>query len=108
MPGSGKKVKGTLHWVSAQNSVPAEVRLYNRLFTVEDPAAETEVDFRSLLNPESEIIIKNARIEPYILDVAEPGTKFQFQRIGYFCVDKDSTADNLIFNRTVSLKDSKN
>lgn len=108
MPGSSRKVKGTLHWVSAEHSVPAEVRLYNRLFTVEDPSAENEVDFRSLLNPESEIIIKNARIEPFVTEVAATGSKFQFQRIGYFCVDKDSSENNLVFNRTVSLKDSKN
>ncbi|MEG1586490.1 MAG: glutamine--tRNA ligase/YqeY domain fusion protein [Bacteroidales bacterium] len=106
LPGSSRKVKGTLHWVSASHSVPAEVRLYNRLFTVEDPSGATDVDFRSLLNPESEVIITNARIEPFVKEVAKPGTKFQFQRIGYFCVDTDSTDDKLIFNRTVSLKDS--
>jgi glutaminyl-tRNA synthetase len=87
--------------------VPAEVRLYNRLFTVEDPSAETEVDFRTLLNPESEVVIERAYIEPYAKAVAAPGTKFQFQRIGYFCVDKDTTPEKLVFNRTVSLKDSK-
>ncbi|MDO5571293.1 MAG: glutamine--tRNA ligase/YqeY domain fusion protein [Bacteroidales bacterium] len=108
MSGCARKVKGTLHWVSTQHSVPAEVRLYNRLFTVEDPSAETEVDFRTLLNPDSEIIIANARIEPFIKKVAKVGEKFQFQRIGYFCVDKDSSDDKLVFNRTVSLKDSKN
>ncbi|MEG1186729.1 MAG: glutamine--tRNA ligase, partial [Bacteroidales bacterium] len=108
LPGASRKVKGTLHWVSAEHSINAEVRLYNRLFTVEDPAGETDVDFRSLLNPESEIVITNARIEPFAKEVAKPGTKFQFQRIGYFCVDTDSTDDKLVFNRTVSLKDSKN
>ncbi|MEG2179868.1 MAG: glutamine--tRNA ligase/YqeY domain fusion protein [Bacteroidales bacterium] len=108
LPGASRKVKGTLHWVSAEHSINAEVRLYNRLFTVEDPAGETDVDFRSLLNPESEIVITNARIEPFVKEVAKPGTKFQFQRIGYFCVDTDSTDDKLVFNRTVSLKDSKN
>ena len=106
LPGASRKVKGTLHWVSADHSVPAEVRLYNRLFTVEDPAAATDVDFRSLLNPESEVVITNARIEPFAKEVAKPGAKFQFQRIGYFCVDTDSTDDKLVFNRTVSLKDS--
>jgi glutaminyl-tRNA synthetase len=109
MLGASRKVKGTLHWVSAdpQHNVPAEVRLYNRLFTVEDPSAETEVDFRTLLNPESEVVIERAYIEPYAKAVAAPGTKFQFQRIGYFCVDKDTTPEKLVFNRTVSLKDSK-
>ena len=106
MANAGKKVKGTLHWVSAKECFDAEVRLYNRLFTVEDPSGETEVDFRTLLNPESEIIITNAKVEPFALSVAEPGKKFQFQRIGYFCVDKDSTQEKPIFNRTVSLKDS--
>ena len=106
MVNASKKVKGTLHWVSTTQSVPAEVRIYNRLFNVEDPASMVDVDFRSLLNPESEIIIKEARIEPFVKEVAQPGTKFQFQRTGYFCVDKDSTEDNLVFNRTVSLKDS--
>ncbi len=106
LPGSARKVKGTLHWVSTTESIQSEVRLYNRLFTVEDPASETEVDFRSLLNPESEIVVKNAFIEPYAKEVAEVGAKFQFQRIGYFSVDNDSTKDALVFNRTVSLKDS--
>ena len=108
LPGASRKVKGTLHWVSAEHNVPAEVRLYNRLFTVEDPSAATDVDFRSLLNPESEVVITKTYIEPFAKEVAKPGTKFQFQRIGYFCVDTDSTDDNLVFNRTVSLKDSKN
>ena len=107
MPGAGRKVKGTLHWVSAEYNVPAEVRLYNRLFTVEDPSAETEVDFRTLLNPESEVVIEKAYIEPFVKEVAKPGEKFQFQRIGYFAVDKDTTPEKLVFNRTVSLKDSK-
>ncbi len=106
LPGSARKVKGTLHWVSTTESIQSEVRLYNRLFTVEDPASETDVDFRSLLNPESEIVVKNAFVEPYAKEVAEVGAKFQFQRIGYFSVDNDSTKDALVFNRTVSLKDS--
>lgn len=108
LPGASRKVKGTLHWVSAEHNVPAEVRLYNRLFTVEDPSAATDVDFRSLLNPESEVVIAKTYIEPFAKEVAKPGAKFQFQRIGYFCVDTDSTDDKLVFNRTVSLKDSKN
>ena len=72
------------------------------------PASETETDFRTLLNEDSEIVIKNARIEPFLKENAKTGEKFQFQRIGYFCVDKDSTPENPVFNRTVSLKDSKN
>ncbi len=106
LPGSARKVKGTLHWVSATEAEEVEVRLYNRLFTVENPAAETETDFRSLLNPESEVILTKAYIEPFAKEVAQVGAKFQFQRIGYFSVDTDSTAEKLVFNRTVSLKDT--
>lgn len=106
MPGSMKKVKGTLHWVSANHCKDAEVRLYDRLFMVENPSAETEKDFRELLNPDSLKVVKNVKIEPYLAETCKPGDKYQFQRIGYFCVDLDSTADNIIFNRTITLKDS--
>lgn len=105
MPESNRKVKGTLHWVSAEHSVPAEVRLYDRLFKVEDPAEETESDFRELLNPDSLKVLTNCRIEPFAAS-AQPGDRFQFQRKGYFNVDKDSTPEKLIFNRTVPLKDT--
>lgn len=106
MPGSTRKVKGTLHWVSAEHSIPAEVRLYDRLFNVENPSEEKDVDFRELLNPDSLKVIENCRIEPFLAENAKPGDRFQFQRTGYFCVDPDSTDDHLVFNRTVSLKDS--
>ncbi len=106
MPGSMRKVKGTLHWVSAEHSVKAEVRLYDRLFNVENPSDEKDVDFRELLNPDSLKVVKEARIEPYLAEVAKVGDRFQFQRMGYFSVDPDTTEGNLIFNRTVSLKDS--
>lgn len=106
MPGSMKKVKGTLHWVSANHCKDAEVRLYDRLFMVENPSAETEKDFRELLNPVSLKVVKNVKIEPYLAETCKPGDKYQFQRIGYFCVDLDSSADNIIFNRTITLKDS--
>ena len=106
MPGSMRKVKGTLHWVSAEYSSTAEVRLYDRLFNVENPAEEKDVDFRELLNPESLKIVDNCRIEPYLAENAKPGNRYQFQRTGYFCVDPDSTDGHLVFNRTVSLKDS--
>jgi glutamine--tRNA ligase len=106
MPGSMRKVKGTLHWVSAEYSSTAEVRLYDRLFNVENPAEEKDVDFRELLNPDSLKIVDNCRIEPYLAENAKPGNRYQFQRIGYFCVDPDSTDGHLVFNRTVSLKDS--
>ena len=106
MPGSMRKVKGTLHWVSAEHSSTAEVRLYDRLFNVENPAEEKDVDFRELLNPDSLKIVDNCRIEPYLAENAKPGNRYQFQRTGYFCVDPDSTDGHLVFNRTVSLKDS--
>ena len=105
-PGSMRKVKGTLHWVSARHCKDAEVRLYDRLFAVENPSAETEKDFRELLNPDSLKVLPHAKIEPYLAQIAKPEDKFQFQRIGYFCVDPDSTADHLVFNRTITLKDS--
>ena len=105
-PGSMRKVKGTLHWVSARHCKEAEVRLYDRLFAVENPSAESEKDFRELLNPDSLKVLTNAKIEPYLAQIAKPEDKFQFQRIGYFCVDLDSTPDHLVFNRTITLKDS--
>ena len=105
-PGSMRKVKGTLHWVSARHCKDAEVRLYDRLFAVENPSAEAEKDFRELLNPDSLKVLPHAKIEPYLAQIAKPEDKFQFQRIGYFCVDPDSTADHLVFNRTITLKDS--
>lgn len=104
MPGSDRKVKGTIHWVSVPHAVPAEVRLYDRLFNVENSGDEKEKDFREMLNPDS-LKIANAFIEPWLTN-AQPLQNFQFQRIGYFNVDPDSTADKMVFNRTVSLKDS--
>jgi glutaminyl-tRNA synthetase len=106
MPGSNRKVKGTLHWVSARHCASAEVRLYDRLFAVENPSAESEKDFRELLNPDSLRVLDDVKIEPYLAQVAKVDDKFQFQRIGYFCVDPDSTPDHLVFNRTIGLKDS--
>ncbi|MBP1638251.1 MAG: glutaminyl-tRNA synthetase [Bacteroidetes bacterium] len=104
MPEANRKVKGTLHWVSVKHSLPAEVRIYDRLFSVEDPSAD-ERDFRDLLNPDSLKLLNNCYVESYLQD-AKPLDQFQFQRIGYFNVDPDSTNDKLVFNRTVSLKDS--
>ncbi|MDE6086482.1 MAG: glutamine--tRNA ligase/YqeY domain fusion protein [Muribaculaceae bacterium] len=106
MPGANRKVKGTLHWVAAPTAVDATVRMYDRLFNVENPAAETERDFREMLNPESLKVVTGVKVEPFIADNAKQGAKFQFQRIGYFTPDYDSTPDNLIFNRTIALKDS--
>jgi len=104
-PQSNRKVKGTLHWVSARHALPAEVRLYDRLFKTEipDEAPEGE-DFRSNLNPDSLETVK-AYVEPGLKD-SNPGDKFQFQRLGYFCLDKDSKPDNMLINRTVPLRDS--
>lgn len=99
-----RKVKGTLHWVSATHAIPVDVRIYDKLFTVEQPDAEKDVDFLNFINPESVTVIKGFA-EPGLKDVAV-GEPLQFQRIGYFTKDQDSTADNLVFNRTVTLKDS--
>jgi glutaminyl-tRNA synthetase len=102
---SEKKVKGTLHWVSARHAADAEVRLYDRLFDHEDPAGQKDDDYRSFLNPDSLKILKGCKVEPS-LALAKPLDKFQFQRIGYFTVDYDSAPGRLVFNRTVGLKDS--
>ncbi len=104
--GSQRKVKGTLHWVSARHCVDAEVRLYDRLFAVENPSADTEHDFRELLNPDSLHVITDAKLEPFLAETAKVRDTFQFQRIGYFTVDQDSTEGHLVFNRTIGLKDS--
>lgn len=103
MPGADRKVKGTLHWLSANHCLPAEIRIYDKLFSIENPAAD-ERDFRELLNPDSKRVV-NGYVESY---AAHPGlTRYlQFQRIGYFTFDDDSTPEHLIFNRTVGLKDS--
>ncbi len=102
----GRKVKGTLHWVSAGDSIDATVRLYDRLFLVENPSDEEGVSsFADNLNPDSLVEIKGCKVPSYMAGLSV-GDSFQFMRQGYFCVDKDSTSDNLIFNRTVALKDS--
>ncbi len=107
MPGSMRKVKGTLHWVSANHCVDAEVRLYDRLFAVENASEVKDRDFHELLNPDSIKVVEHAKIEPFLAENAEPGAHFQFQRIGYFTPDKkDSTKEHLVFNRTITLKDS--
>ena len=101
---SKRKVKGTIHWVSATHAIEAEVRLYDRLFTHENPDGNKEIDFKEYINPDSLQII-TAFVEPS-LQTALPEDKLQFQRIGYFAVDKDSTADKLVFNKTVGLRDT--
>jgi len=101
----GRKVKGTIHWVSAHHAIPAEIRLYDRLFTKENPSeVEEGKDFTDYINPDS-LKVVNGYIEPYAKG-AKPYTNFQFERLGYFTVDPDSSDDKLIFNRTVTLKDT--
>ena len=104
MEGANRKVKGTLHWLSTAHCLPAEVRLYDRLFNVENPSAD-ERDFRELLNPESLTVLNNCYVEEYLKE-RNIGDYLQFQRIGYFTIDTDSTQDKLVFNRTVGLKDT--
>ena len=104
MEGANRKVKGTLHWVSADHCKKAEVRIYDRLFNVENPSAD-ERDFRELLNPDSLTIMDNCYVENYAAD-KHPGEYLQFQRIGYFMADLDSSFDKLVFNKTVGLKDT--
>lgn len=102
--GGNRKVKSTINWVNINDSVEAEVRVYDRLFAVEDPSA-SDKDFRELLNPDSLKVVQGVRVEA-ALAKAQPLDKFQFLKVGYFCVDPDSTAEHLIFNRTVALKDT--
>lgn len=99
----GRRVRGTIHWVSAQHAVDAEVRLYDHLFTSERP--DDDDDFMTTLNPRSLQVVSNAKIEPSLAD-ASPGQRFQFERLGYFVVDHDSKPGDLVFNRTVTLRDS--
>ena len=116
MPESNRKVKGTLHWVSCAHCIPAEVRLYDRLWKVENPRDELAAireakdcsaleAMKEIINPDSLTILTNCYVEKFLAN-AKPLDYLQFQRIGYFNVDKDSTPERLIFNRTVSLKDT--
>ena len=102
----GRKVKGTIHWVSAAHALTCPVRLYDRLFLVANPDAEKDVDFKTYLNPDSMQILDNCRVEPILADM-EPGTRVQFERQGYFCLDQiDSQKSRPVFNRIVTLRDS--
>ncbi|MFW5832302.1 MAG: glutamine--tRNA ligase, partial [Prolixibacteraceae bacterium] len=101
----GRKVKATLHWVSAEHAVKAEVRLYDRLFNDEDPGGHKDKDFKEFLNPDSLNILSECYIEPFVKG-AKPLDNFQFERLGYFNVDYDSTNEKPVFNRTVPLRDS--
>ncbi len=102
---SQRKVKGTLHWVSIKHAVKAEVRLYDRLFNHEAPDAQKDIDFKTFINPDSLIVNNRAFVEPSLKE-AKIGDRFQFQRLGYFNIDDDSKPNHLVFNRTVSLRDS--
>ncbi len=104
MQGADRKVKGTLHWVSADHCLKAEVREYDRLFNIENPSAD-ERDFRELLNPESLTVRTECYVEQYLSE-KRPGDYLQFQRTGYFMLDPDTTPDHLVFNKTVGLKDT--
>jgi glutaminyl-tRNA synthetase len=101
----GRKVKATLHWVSAAHAITAEVRLYERLFAVEQPGAG-DTDFLTQLNPASLERLTNAQVEPSLVEGRTHGDRFQFERLGYFSIDPDSTPERPVFNRTVTLKDS--
>ncbi|NQT70654.1 MAG: glutamine--tRNA ligase, partial [Desulfobacteraceae bacterium] len=103
----GRKVKATLHWVSADHAISAQIRLYDNLFTVPNPAeAKDGLDFKDYINPNSLETLGDCRLEPSLAGAA-PGSRYQFERVGYFCVDTvDSTAESLVFNRTVTLRDT--
>ena len=101
----GRKVKGTLHWVSVQHALDAEVRQYDRLFQDANPLADRSKDFLELINPDSKAVITSSKVEPGLINAAA-GKSFQFERVGYFCVDPESTPSHLVFNRTVELRDS--
>ncbi len=101
----GRKVKATLHWVSASENVKAEVRLYDRLFTDEEPDGHKDVDFKEFMNPDSLSVLSECYVEPFVKD-AKPLDSFQFERLGYFNLDPDSTASKLVFNRTAQLRDT--
>lgn len=101
----GRKVKGTIHWVSAAHALDAQIRLYDRLFLAENPSDESQGDFTQNLNPESMVVLDNCKIESNLKNL-KPGDTFQFMRQGYFCLDPDTSGEKLVFNRTVALKDS--
>ena len=102
----GRKVKGTIHWVSARHAVQAQARLYDYLFTQDDlNAGDAGRDWKDYINPASLVVAEHCYVEPMLAEV-ETGYRCQFERIGYFCKDQDSTPDHPVFNRTVSLKDS--
>jgi glutaminyl-tRNA synthetase len=100
----GRKVKSTIHWVSKKHAIDAEIRLYDRLFIVDDPAGQKDADYKDFLNPKSLEILKNCKVEPTIKNL-KPFDRFQFERIGYFCIDQDKTPEKVVINQTVGLRD---
>jgi glutaminyl-tRNA synthetase len=101
----GRRVKSTIHWVSAAHAIDAEVRLYDRLFTVEDPMGKKDTDFKEFLNPNSLEVLTSCKVEPALRNL-KPFDRFQFERLGYFCIDPNTTGENLVINRTVGLRDT--
>ena len=101
----GRKVKSTIHWVSAAHAIDAEIHLYDRLFTVDNPAGQKDTDFKEFLNPDSLEVLKSCKVEPAVQKL-KPFDRFQFERIGYFCIDPDATGEKLVINRTVGLRDT--
>jgi len=101
----GRRVKSTIHWVSAAHAIDAEVRLYDRLFTVEDPMGKKDTDFKEFLNPNSLEMLTSCKVEPALQNL-KPFDRFQFERLGYFCIDPNTTEENLVINRTVGLRDT--
>jgi glutaminyl-tRNA synthetase len=101
----GRKVKSTIHWVSAAHAINAEIRLYDRLFTVHDPAGQKGADFKDFINPDSLEILKSCKVESSISDL-KPFDRFQFERNGYFCIDPDTSNENIVINKTVGLRDT--
>jgi len=100
----GRKVRSTIHWVSMDHAINAEVRLYDRLFTIDDPAGKKDADYKDFLNPKSLEVLKNCKVEPSLKNL-KPFERFQFERIGYFCIDPDNTPEKLVINQTVGLRD---
>jgi glutaminyl-tRNA synthetase len=100
----GRKVRSTIHWVSMNHAINAEVRLYDKLFTIDDPAGQKDADYKDFLNPKSLEVLKNCKVEPPLKNL-KTFERFQFERIGYFCIDPDKTPDKLVINQTVGLRD---
>ncbi len=101
----GRRVKATIHWVSAKHAIDAEIRLYDRLFSIENPTSDKDKDFKDFVNPSSLEVLRNCKVEPFIKNL-KPFDRFQFERLGYFCIDPKSDKSNIVINRTVTLRDT--